>query len=194
MDTHLNFINILKQNLTFCLCNTLNTPNTQTRFKGSGFFNNVINNLPFELHLPGHKFTGPGTNLHLRLERGDIPINNVDKNAMIHDIDYSENKDVKHRVLADEDFIKRNENIINNSNSFKEKAEAFSANTMIQAKNFFGNGLDKHKIIKRFNNYLSNNNSIIKETSNLPFRKQVTDENIERLRIFCRKNNFKCLI
>jgi len=28
---------------------------------GGDLFNKAINKLPFELHLPGHNFTGPGT-------------------------------------------------------------------------------------------------------------------------------------
>ena len=29
--------------------------------EGGSLLNKVINNLPFEMHLPGHNFTGPGT-------------------------------------------------------------------------------------------------------------------------------------
>ena len=39
---------------------------TNTKF-GSGLFNKAVNNLPFEMHLPGHNFTGPGTRLDLSL-------------------------------------------------------------------------------------------------------------------------------
>ena len=28
---------------------------------GGSFFNTLVNKLPFEIHLPGHNFTGPGT-------------------------------------------------------------------------------------------------------------------------------------
>ena len=31
--------------------------------KGGSLLNKAINNLPFEMHLPGHNFTGPGTKL-----------------------------------------------------------------------------------------------------------------------------------
>ena len=44
---------------------------TQTQFikaqKGGSLLNKVINNLRLEMHLPGHNFTGPGTNLKKRL-------------------------------------------------------------------------------------------------------------------------------
>ena len=30
---------------------------------GESFLNSLVNKLPFEMHLPGHNFTGPGTKL-----------------------------------------------------------------------------------------------------------------------------------
>ena len=35
--------------------------------KGGSLLNKVINNLPVEMHLLGHNFTGPGTKLNKRL-------------------------------------------------------------------------------------------------------------------------------
>ena len=40
---------------------------TKTQFiksdaTGGSFLNTLVNKLPFEMHLPGHNFTGPGTN------------------------------------------------------------------------------------------------------------------------------------
>ena len=45
---------------------------TKTQFikrdaTGRSFLNSLVNKLPFEMHLPGHNFTGPGTNLYKRL-------------------------------------------------------------------------------------------------------------------------------
>lgn len=34
---------------------------------GQGIMNKLINKLPFEMHLPGHNFTGPGTKFNKRL-------------------------------------------------------------------------------------------------------------------------------
>ena len=65
--------------------------------------NNLINNLPFEAHLPGHNFTGPGTKLNRRLNEDltpkdwSIPINRVDDAAYRHDICYAQNRDTKTR-------------------------------------------------------------------------------------------------
>ena len=60
---------------------------TKTQFvkSGSGLFNKAVSYLPFELHLPGHNFTGPGTKLDRRLNPDGTPrdwskpINRVEK-------------------------------------------------------------------------------------------------------------------
>ena len=55
--------------------------------EGGSLLNKVINNLPFEMHLPGHNFTGPGTklkkqlNLDLTQKKWSKPVNRVDKAA-----------------------------------------------------------------------------------------------------------------
>ena len=40
---------------------------TKTKFinarEGGSLLNKAINNIPFDMHLPGHNFTGPGTKL-----------------------------------------------------------------------------------------------------------------------------------
>jgi len=66
---------------------------TKTQFvkSGSGLFNKAVSKLPFELHLPGHNFTGSGTKLDRRLNPDGTsrdwskPINRVDKAAYHHD-------------------------------------------------------------------------------------------------------------
>jgi len=70
---------------------------TKTQFvkSGSGLFNKVVSNLPFELHLPGHNFTGPGAKLDRRLNPDGTPrdwskpINRVDEAAYHHDLCYA---------------------------------------------------------------------------------------------------------
>ncbi|WAR02506.1 hypothetical protein MAR_009064 [Mya arenaria] len=68
---------------------------------GSGVMNNLINKLPFEMHLPDHNFTGPGTNLNNRLNKDmtpkprSVPINRVDNAAYHHDVCYAKNKDTE---------------------------------------------------------------------------------------------------
>ena len=48
---------------------------TKTQFvkSGSCLFNKAVSNLPFELHLPGHNFTGHGTKLDRRLNPDGTP-------------------------------------------------------------------------------------------------------------------------
>ena len=40
---------------------------------GGSFLNTTINKPPFELHLPGHNFTGPGTKLDKKLNADGTP-------------------------------------------------------------------------------------------------------------------------
>ena len=40
---------------------------------GKVFLNDTINYLPFEMHMPGHNFTGPGTKLNKRLNEDMTP-------------------------------------------------------------------------------------------------------------------------
>uniref|UniRef100_A0A1B6KAY5 Phospholipase A2-like domain-containing protein n=1 Tax=Graphocephala atropunctata TaxID=36148 RepID=A0A1B6KAY5_9HEMI len=69
--------------------------------EGSGLLNDFINNLPFELHVPGYQYLGPGTKLDKRLKRGDPGINPLDKAAMEHDKYYAKHKDTNSRHIAD---------------------------------------------------------------------------------------------
>ena len=81
---------------------------TQTQFikrdaTGGSFLNTLVNKRPFEMHLPGHNFTGPGTKLSKRLNPDEtpkewsIPINRVDNAAYHHDLCYSKHDDTKTR-------------------------------------------------------------------------------------------------
>ena len=76
---------------------------TKTQFikmqKGGSLLNKFINNLPVEMHLPGHNFMGPGTKLNKRLnpdltpKKWSKPVNRVDKAAYHHDVCYLKNND-----------------------------------------------------------------------------------------------------
>jgi hypothetical protein len=48
--------------------------------EGKGLVNEKINALPFELHVPGYNFLGPGSQLEM-LERSDRGINPLDAAA-----------------------------------------------------------------------------------------------------------------
>ena len=81
---------------------------TKTQFvkkgaAGGSFLNTLVNKLPFEMHLPGHNFTGPGTKLYKILnpdgtpKEWSIPLNRVDSAACHHDLSYSKHDDTKTR-------------------------------------------------------------------------------------------------
>ena len=85
------------------VCTVCGKTTTQFVKTGSGLFNTLVNKLPFEFHLPGHNFTGPGTRLDRRLNPDDTPkdwskpINRVDTAAYHHDLCYAKNQDRKTR-------------------------------------------------------------------------------------------------
>jgi len=72
----------------------------------------VINTvLPFEKHLPGMRYCGPGTRLDLRLDEqgrplpGNEPVDRVDKAALKHDLAYKKYDDLRHRIQADREML-----------------------------------------------------------------------------------------
>jgi len=78
--------------------------------KKNSFLNKFINKLPFELHLPGHNFTGLGTKFKKRLNNNSAKvwsktINCVDEIVMLHDICYSKFPDTKRRHICDRKMI-----------------------------------------------------------------------------------------
>ena len=90
------------------MVNASHAEKTKTQFikrdaTGGSFRNTLVNKLPFEMHLPGHNFTGPGTKLYKRLnpdgtpKEWSIPINRVDNAAYHHDLCYSKHDDTKTR-------------------------------------------------------------------------------------------------
>ena len=74
----------------------------------TSILDSMINTIPFELHLPGYHFLGPGTHLEERLARGDCGVNPLDQACLEHDIAYSQrrnqNRPKADRVLAERAF------------------------------------------------------------------------------------------
>ncbi len=67
----------------------------------------IIDLMPFEMHVPGYKFCGPGTKLSERLARGEVGINPLDEACREHDIAYADKKASRRqadRVLAEKAF------------------------------------------------------------------------------------------
>ena len=125
---------------------------TKTKFVkaevGQGRVNNLINSLPFEAHLPGHNFTGPGTKLNLRLNEDltpkdwSKPINRVDDAAYRHDLCYAENKDTKTRnQVCDKNMLVELKDIYNPT--LRERVDKSLVEKIIGTKVRFGWGLKK---------------------------------------------------
>ena len=107
--------NMLKGICTICGKNKCSFVSNKT---GEGFsLNNLVNNLPFEVHLsaekgenvPGGSFNdqqkysycGPGTKYEQRNREGYQGINELDKMCKKHDEFYNENTDTKTRNISD---------------------------------------------------------------------------------------------
>ena len=54
-------------------CGKIKCKFVKKEVSGGSFLNSVVNKLPFELHLPGHNFTGPGTQLNKLLNPDGTP-------------------------------------------------------------------------------------------------------------------------
>ena len=118
--------------------------------KDGSILNKLINNLPVEMHLPGHNFTGPGTKLNKRLnpdltpKSWSKPINRVDKAAYNHDVCYLKNMDTKTRNdVCDKNMLKELDGIYNPS--IRERMEQDLVSRLIGTKKRFAWGVGKKK-------------------------------------------------
>ena len=114
-------------------------------FSGSGLVNNQINKLPFELHIPGYQYCGPGTKLQKRLARGDSGINPLDSACKQHDIAYSQNReDIEKRNTADQILAEKAwQMVFAKDSSIAEKTAAYAITNIMKAKSKFGMGMKK---------------------------------------------------
>lgn len=123
--------------------------------RGKGLLNRAINALPFELHIPGYQFCGPGTHLEKRLARGDQGINLLDAACREHDIAYSHSNDLAKRHVADNILAaKARKRIIARDSTLGERAAAAAVWAAMKAKTKIGMGLKtkKKKPMKRATN------------------------------------------
>ena len=116
---------------------------------GGGVVNALINKLPFEMHLPGHNFTGPGTKLNKRLNADytpkswSKPINRVDQAAYEHDVCYAKNTDTTTRnQVCDRNMLTELKGIVNPS--LRERLDRSIVEKIIGTKANFGWGLKKN--------------------------------------------------
>lgn len=110
---------------------------------GGGIISSVVNKavdlLPFEAHLPGYNYCGPGTKLAKRLARGDKGINGLDEACKQHDIAYSQYKDSENRRQADAELAERAWRRFKSSDaSLAEKAAAWAVTTAMKTKTKLG--------------------------------------------------------
>lgn len=110
--------------------------------QGEGLLNKLIDNLPFELHLPGYNFCGPGTKLEKRLARGDKGINELDNACLAHDIAYTKYQDLENRHKADTELINMAKRRIKAKNSNKkEKLASWLVSKVMKSKLKSGAGM-----------------------------------------------------
>lgn len=128
--------------------------------QGGGLVNNIINNLPFELHLPGYNYCGPGTKLEKRLLRGDKGINQLDEACKQHDIAYANNLDIPNRHKADLQLLNMAKQRTKAKDARKgEKLASWLVSKVMKTKLKTGAGL------KTFKSYVSKIRSQMKKTN-----------------------------
>ena len=113
---------------------------------GRGLLNRAINALPFELHIPGYQFCGPGTRLRERLARGDPGINPLDAACREHDIAYSRSNDLTERHSADKLLAERAlGRVVARDSTLGERAAATAIWAAMKAKTKLGMGMKARK-------------------------------------------------
>ncbi|EGI67313.1 hypothetical protein G5I_04096 [Acromyrmex echinatior] len=105
--------------------------------------NRAINALPFELHIPGYQFGGPGTWLTKRLARGNVGINPLDAACREHDIAYSRSNDFIGRHAADKEEARKR--VTARDSALSERAAAAAVWTAMKAKTKIGMGMKSKK-------------------------------------------------
>ena len=130
------------------ICGTTKMQFIKSKAKGGSILNKMINNLPVEMHLLGHNFTGPGTKLNKRLnadltpKEWSKPINRIDKAAYHHDICYLKNNDTATRNnVCDKNMLQEMKDIYNPT--LRERMERGLVSTLIGTKKRFGWGISE---------------------------------------------------
>lgn len=108
--------------------------------KGVGLVNSLINSLPFEVHVPGYNFLGPGTKLQERINQAGI--NPLDDAAKEHDIAYSKYKNISDRNIADQVLANKAWDRVSAADAdfLSEKVPAWFTTTFMNIKRKLGAG------------------------------------------------------
>lgn len=116
--------------------------------QGGGLLNSLINNLPFELHLPGYNYCGPGTKLAERLSRGDRGVNELDNACMQHDIAYTQFEDLDNRHKADLQLLNMAKQRLTSKNARRgEKLASWLVSKVMKRKLKSGAGIKPFKYV-----------------------------------------------
>ena len=126
-------------------CEKINCKFVRKDVAGGSLLNSLVNKLPFEMHLPGHSFTGPGTKLNKRLnpdgtpKEWSMPINRVDNASYHHDLCYSKHDDTKTRnEICDKTMLGELSGIFNPT--LRARIDKSIVGKLIRAKVNFGLG------------------------------------------------------
>ena len=127
-------------------CGKTKTQFVKKEVVGGSVLNSLVNKLPFEMHLPGHNFTGPGTKLYKRLnpdgtpKERSMPINRVDNAAYHHDLCYSKHDNTKTRnEVCDKTMLGELSGILNST--LRDRIDKSIVEKVIKSKVNFGLGL-----------------------------------------------------
>lgn len=122
------------------------TKKKKKKSTGKGVINSLINKLPFEMHLPGYQYCGPGTKLDKRLARNDPGVNELDRACKEHDIAYANSNDIQERNHADKVLAKAAwKRVGSRSSGFREKLNALGVAGIMKAKSKLGMGMKSRK-------------------------------------------------
>lgn len=153
--------------------------------KQNSLLNWCINNLPFEFHLPGYNYCGPGTKLQNRLARGDKGINLLDEYCKQHDIAYLKSLSLSDRHKADIILMKMAKQRASCSKaSLGERIAADVVNKAMLAKVSLGAGL-KNKNNNGLAQTKSKNGTGLKR--HLKHIIKHTKKNLQKLKPKCKK-------
>ena len=115
----------------------------QRRRTGRGLLNSLIDILPFEAHIPGYNYCGPGTRLEEKLKNQIPGVNKLDEACKEHDIAYARSEgDIQKRHAADRVLAdKAWQRVKAQDSSLGEKAAAMGVAGAMKAKVAIGAGL-----------------------------------------------------
>lgn len=103
--------------------------------KVGGLLDTIVDKIPFEMHIPGYQYCGPGTKLKKRLKRGDPGINKLDQACKQHDLVYSQYRKGQERYEADKLLAQKAlQRVVASDASMPERASALAVAAAMKTK------------------------------------------------------------